>query len=494
MGSALRAQGVRESVHAACELFWASRIVLLVLACFVFPTSGGIDVPMYADYAHAHLLATQQGQTVFQLRDVEYPPLSTLSIILPGYLAAGDSVGETMSPEFLSRYRSFFRLQMALYDVICFACLTALIRRCFPQESTGEQSLRLLTYVAGGVLLGSIVYARLDLTVAALIACGLLLATGRLHYVGSFALLAAGIAFKLVPIVLTPVFVAASLPVAALVNLHNLSAWPRFAGILVQRLIVLAALLALLCVPFYAIGGDDVFACVAYHKTRGIEIGSLYATMIGWADRFGVPLTVYSSHKCFNVRNAFSDGLSRHVPLILGTGLMLSTVLFAIRLQHTVRRTSTREEDSLPVGAVYRKELIAGTLLLLWTFILLNKVLSPQYLIWMLPLVPLVSSTNRGNVFYLAVFLLACSLTTLVAPVFWESQILGASFRSGSRLAWSGPTPFGWLLLSARNLCLVVLLVATVACLRRGFDNAAPRRAAGESLPVAELAKSSDAT
>jgi hypothetical protein len=71
-----------------------------------------------------------------------------------------------------------------------------------------------------------------------------------------------------------------------------------------------------------------------------------------------------------------------------------------------------------------------------------SKVLSPQYVIWLLPLVPLSAGGVSGLVIS-AVFLAACYLTTLVYPTHY-----------GDLLSLRSPGPE---LLLARNLLLALL-------------------------------------
>jgi hypothetical protein len=76
-----------------------------------------------------------------------------------------------------------------------------------------------------------------------------------------------------------------------------------------------------------------------------------------------------------------------------------------------------------------------------------SKVLSPQYMIWLLPLVPL-STGGAGGIVVCALFLAACFFTTLVFPVHYGDLL---SFR------YPGPE-----LLLARNLLLVLLWVTAL--------------------------------
>jgi hypothetical protein len=77
-----------------------------------------------------------------------------------------------------------------------------------------------------------------------------------------------------------------------------------------------------------------------------------------------------------------------------------------------------------------------------------SKVLSPQFMIWLLPLVPLGAGGALGTIIC-ALFLAACFTTTLVFPTHYGDLL---SFR------YPGPE-----LLIARNLLLVIIWAALLA-------------------------------
>ena len=85
---------------------------------------------------------------------------------------------------------------------------------------------------------------------------------------------------------------------------------------------------------------------------------------------------------------------------------------------------------------------------LILAFMLGSKVLSPQYMIWLLPLVPL-GAGGAAGIAVCAVFLVACLTTTLVFPIHYADLL---SFR------YPGPA-----LLIARNLLLVILWITLLA-------------------------------
>jgi hypothetical protein len=134
---------------------------------------------------------------------------------------------------------------------------------------------------------------------------------------------------------------------------------------------------------------------------------------------------------------------------VLGEGVGLATSLSPILTLLLLAVTGFamwwefRRCGGLGVGAFPRH---AAALIL--AFMLGSRVLSPQYMVWLLPLVPL-SAGGVVGIITCVLFLAACFTTTLVFPLHYGDLL---SFR------YPGPD-----LLLARNLLLVILWVSMLA-------------------------------
>ena len=128
---------------------------------------------------------------------------------------------------------------------------------------------------------------------------GLTLLASRLHWIWSFLVLALAINFKVVPIILVPVWAAASLPLASLV--HPPGRLPRAAlGLFFLRCACLVLLAALCLLPFYLSSGEACLGFLAYHKDRGIEVQSLYSTWLLATRRSDANVHVYFGYGGWN--------------------------------------------------------------------------------------------------------------------------------------------------------------------------------------------------
>jgi hypothetical protein len=127
--------------------------------------------------------------------------------------------------------------------------------------------------------------------------------------------------------------------------------------------------------------------------------------------------------------------------------------------------------------------LLRPLFLALLIFLLGNKVLSPQYFVWLLPLAPLVPLSGRSRRRFLLGFALVCALTLGVFPLAGQEPI-GEGLPPGGRFDHSGPTLAGALILSARSLALLALAVGLALATFRPDAGRRPGESAPRPVPV----------
>jgi hypothetical protein len=124
---------------------------------------------------------------------------------------------------------------------------------------------------------------------------------------------------------------------------------------------------------------------VNYHTKRGIHLDSTYGTLAFVAKGLGLGLV--------DVRMSFGSwNLAGRVPDLLAT---VSTFILAITLLvvYALIARWAREHDTTAARDV---ECVAHcSALVLVASMAASKVLSPQYLIWVLPMIPLVTRPHR---------------------------------------------------------------------------------------------------
>lgn len=364
-------------------------------------TRGG-DVWLY----YTSALHLRQGQMPFRDFPLEYPPLSLVSFFLPQALAPLHALT-------FSAYSIGFLLENAFFAAIAALTLQQIAAHSYSPgwtKRTGQVFL-LLT-----IVLSPILPWRYDLFPALLTLFSLrAVQTHRPGWGGVFVGL--GIAAKLYPIVLLPVYL-----LFYFVQARRREAVRLLGGAV---LAVTLSFLPLLRVPPLAL-----LSFVKYHQMRGLEIGSLGAGLITTARVFGLAHAgIVFNYGAFHLVSPAAEPVLKALPVVFAA--CLGGVLWRTRTDFA-RVSASRQVIPLPLLVRF----LAAALL---AFILTNKVFSPQYLIWLLPFAPLLPRRERD------LFAAATVLTITIFPMLFNSQL--------------SLDAFGALLLDTRNLLLLWLLI-----------------------------------
>lgn len=358
-----------------------------------------IDTPVYQVYGE--LMAS--GKAPYRDFALEYPPGALPMFWLP-----------TIGP--LDDYAAIFEVLMG----ICGAAAIAFVVTALAALEAPPRRLYAAAAFAGlaPLALGPVVLSRFDLWPAALVAASLAAFVSGREHVG-FGALALAVAAKIYPVVL--------LPVALVWAVRRRG--PRRAAV---GLGIFLLVLTIVVVPFALLSPDGLADSVGRQLGRPLQIESLGASLLLVAHRLGwYEPTVVSSYGSQNLAGGFPDALAT-VQTILQAGALLAVWVFFARAR------------------AGRERLLLASAAAVVAFVALGKVVSPQFLVWLLPLVPLVGGTaGLGAGGLLAAALVA---TQLWFPTrYWDMVDLG---------------PEAWLVL-ARNLLLVALLAVLLAALAR---------------------------
>ena len=307
-----------------------------------------VDTPVYQTYGDAIV----GGNAPYRDFAVEYPPGALPVFAAPSVFSnAGDE----------HAYRHAFETLMAACGVALLIALAfALATLGF---GSGAAAGALALAAVAPLLLGTVVLTRFDLWPAALTAGAMAaILSGRLRL--GHGLLGAGIVAKIWPGVLLPLTVA--------------YVW-RTRGrreALVCLGVVVGVVVAVV-LPFLVIAPHGVWTSFTRQLSRPLQIESIGAALIVASHHvFGTAATMVSSRGSQNL----SGGLARAVGVL--QSLLQLGVLVAIWFSFARRDRS-------------REELVRYAAAAVVAFIALGKVLSPQFLIWLVPLVPLVRG-RRG--------------------------------------------------------------------------------------------------
>ena len=392
------------TVHVAVLV---AALATFTLACLFGP--GGLLTSWHApDVGYYSQLGRRMvaGEIPYRTLYVEYPPGA-----LPIFLLPSVSQGH---------YVELFKVLMA----ICGALTLGVVAWAAAVQRRGPASaaLALAPVAVAPVVLGSVFLNRYDAWPALLAALGIaLLLTGR----------DGGAAGALAVSALAKIFAIAAVPVAAV---HTFRSRGRAA--FRRAAIAFAAVLAVVLVPFAALGPGGLRFSFTVQLTRHLEIESLGASLLLAADRLGL----------YHARIVSGTPGSRDLAGTLPTAVGIVSSLAELAAIVVVCLVYVRGRDE-------PGRLVAAFAAAVVAYVAFGKVLSPQYVVWLLPLVPLVR--GRAGFGATALLLTAMLLTRIEFARFGSLNAVG---------------PVVWVLL-ARNAVLVVLFVLLVAAYRAGASH-----------------------
>jgi Glycosyltransferase family 87 len=395
---------------AASRLFTSLAAVaagVLFLLCWELSDTGRlnrdqiVDIPVYETYGDA----IERGKVPYRDFRLEYPPAALPVFALPSLASdRGDQ----------AEFRRAFESLMALFGLATVFLAAVLLRGLGAPRARVAAALAAVAVFP--LLLGSVVLTRFDLWPALLTTAALTALVWRRDRLG-FGLLGVAVVAKLYPVVLAPLALS--------------YVWRRRGrreGLVCVA--VLAAVVLLAFLPFLALAPDGVAYSLGRQLGRPLQIESLGSALFLAAHQlFGLELEMRSGHGSQNLH-----GLGPTVAAAAQTVVQLAVLAWI-----WLRRPTTSEA------------LLYWAAAALVAFVALGKVLSPQFLIWLAPIVPLVAGRRGVSAWILLAS--AMVLTQLWFPSrYWE-------------LALEFDPLASWLVL-ARDLVLVALLVLLV--LRRG--------------------------
>ena len=394
----------------------------------------GSDVTGYQRYGSLVL----GGAVPYRDFDLEYPPGSLALFVPPAtsLVARGSVDGASWSPlnaEARRYYRAFTSLVLLLLALIL--VLTAVTLRAM-NRSVGATMLSLAVVACSPLLLGQVLIERFDVLPAAFTAAALAASVRGRFRVGG-AMLGLGAAAKIYPALL--------IPVLAIVAFRQRG---RTEALWVVGIALAAAVVVVL--PFAVASPGDTWDSLQVQFRGGLQIEALASSVLVLASHAADGMDVRSFGL---VAQGAGGGLIRFdlggpgVAFVKATmNVLLVAVMCCLWVGLWRSRLDLGEELLRFAAATVAAALALGT------------ILSPQYVAWLLPVVPLVAG-RRGAAAVVA-FAVAAYLTNVWIPErYFDYQ---ADLEVG-------PTS----LLLARNLALFTVLLALLLPARRVGRSAA---------------------
>ena len=326
-------------------------------------------------------------QQPFHMLPIEYPPLT----LVPFSLAL-------LAP--LSYYQLVFSFLMALMAVLVYW----LLLRYGPRGA----GLIFALYLLGGAV--ATAHVRFDLLPAALTLISLIAAERR-HWVSAYVALACGVLLKIYPMLLLPVLFVAEqqaeermglppqflplteLPRSLWHTLQNIRQWQWKHCLLFLGVVGgVTGIFALLNFQ------GAIVTQLAYFARRPVQVESSGSTLLWLTTLFGASLKITNEYGSINIVNPFSSIVS-----------LISTVLLLVGFVYCMLMQWHKKMDVVQTGIA-----------LIFVFIATGKVFSPQYVIW---LIPLLAYVGAFDVFWFFFWGPAAVLTTVIFAYFYTRPI-----------------------------------------------------------------------
>jgi hypothetical protein len=373
------AEGLERASKRSTAMLWA--VVVVFIATRFFGMWGAIHFGAPSDVEIAYrrwaVRVVQQDRPPYSDVDIEYPPASLPFVLAP-----------QLPEPTKSGYRVNFVLLMLVIDIAGFIGVLLISKRW-------GSMLGPWLWVIGVPLLGPFVYLRLDLVPAAATIWALQRSSSD-DWLGTGGLLGFGVAAKLYPLLL--------LPLAFIVCPARLR----------SRLLIGFGVILVLCfLPFATILGDVSREVIEYHTSRGIQVESLWGSIL---------FIARSGHKSRLILHDFG---AHHF------------VLGSVDLIKKVATLATAAAAGVGVWLAWRSgksvpELAAISFVTLMLAISVSAVLSPQFFIWVVAMGAVTLCVPNPRVRNQVLMLLPILLITrYIYPTLHPELVMALAFPVG---------------------------------------------------------------
>jgi len=332
------------------------------------------------------------GALPYQDFSIEYPPLALVFFILPRLVASS-----------LAAYQLAFAVEILIFD-----CLGLFFLFKLSQRLKVKSYVTLAIYTIIVLAIGPIMINRYDL-IPAVMALASLYAFSQGHHKTAWAILAAGTLTKIFPALIAPVF------------LIYLICQRRYRKA-ISGVAAMAVTAAIIVIPCLLISPGGFWNSFSMQMNRGLHVESLYSSFLLLGQNLGLTSVriQMSGHTPISV-NAVSpeaNALAKIAPAVILIALALVYWLF-------YRRNRSKIDSNLMDSPDDTIRVIRYSFLAVLVFLLTNSVFSPQYLIWLCPVVPLVIRPRR-HVPWIMITLTAM-VTYYIYPMHYNGFMRGSA-------------------------------------------------------------------
>ncbi len=345
-----------------------SVILLLLFNCGLYQNSSLTgDVKLFFEYSSKIF----QGLLPYRNFTVEYPPGALVFFTIPRLF------GST-----LDGYRNAFAAEILVFDLLALYFLEKLSR-----SLSVKPAITLIVYTLLILAIGPILIYRFDLIPAVMVLASLYFLSQK-KFGLAWAMLAAGVITKIYPVVIAPIFL-----------IYELS--QRGYKATIKEIASCALWTEIIIAPFFILSPSGFVNSFTLQMQRGLQLESTYSSFILLLQNLGITevyiKTTITPLATSNIVSDTASVLVKVAPVIMAAALFFLYWLFYRRYWNKFKTNyNVSHEDTANV--------IYYAFLAVLIFVLTTVVFSPQYLIWFLPIAPLITRPKKYVIWLALVF------------------------------------------------------------------------------------------
>jgi uncharacterized membrane protein len=354
-------------------LFGLAHVIILPLLFHTIYKTSYSSIGIYFDYA-SNVLG---GNLPYRDFILEYPPFALFFFILPRLFTSN-----------LGIYTVAFQMEVFLFDLLGLYMIYRIA------QYQGKSPWKMLTvYTVAILAIGPFIAETYDIFPAIIVLLALYYFWMGKHKT-SWGILAVGALTKIYPVTLAPIFL--------FYYVRNHQYKRIWSGIL-----VFAASSLAIIIPFLAISPSSLLSLINYHVQRGLQLETVYSSFLLIVGKFSStsPQVAYGAGS-WNVTGPLADSLA-----VISTFVMAFLLLMSYWFIYS--RIKTGKSQLIEMSTCF--------LLVIAVVLITSKVLSPQHLIWLFPLLPLLSGRQRYAIW--AVFVVIGALTYYIFPLHFTELV-----------------------------------------------------------------------
>lgn len=307
-----------------------------------------------------------------------YPPIAIIPIWLPGIIAKN-----------IFSYEIMFQLEMAFFGIISLYLLYKISQLFYSQQ---EIIKKIIIFFLLFLIFSILIYNRIDIFITAINLASIYFLFKE-NFLLSSLFLSFSIWIKFYPVIFIPLFF-----------FFVFKNYKFKKALFWSGSFFLIFLLILLIFIFNFSFSKSEFYTFFFHLKRPLHVESLYGGILLLLEKIKITNLEFVIKNDSYGWDLYGTNLLNILPL---AGSILMIFILGISILKIIKNIKFTKENFLKFYTLF-------TLL----FIILNKVFSPQYLIWLLPFVPLVFDKKE-----IKIFALVCLLTILIYPLFYKELI-----------------------------------------------------------------------